>query len=322
MRTRNLSRRGVPIDGTFAAVLRAYENSPEFPNNASTAANYGRVIRWAESVLGRYSTSDPVNGIRPKLVLEALSMLASTPGQQVNARAVLVTIDKWAVPREYLMQSVTFGVKVKGKIIGHDPWTDAQVALGQQRARPDLARVITMAVNTGQRVSDLARMRLSDICDERHPITGRVYPGINVVQRKTGLRLWVPFTDEMAAAVELWRRDIRPPWLLVTQPDGSQFEGNDLSVAWGRERRQNGALALLKDAGLVLHGLRGTCVVRLRKAGASVLQIGNMIGMSPPMVARYSRFADQVDMGLAAVHYLNTRTMPGTQGDKKAANEP
>ncbi len=316
MRTRHSRRQGVPIDGTFAAVLRAYESSPQFPKHPGTAANYSRVIRWAEAVLGRYSTTDIVNGIRAKLVLAALDQLADTPGQQYNARAILGTIDRWAVPREYLLQSITYGVKIASKIEGHEPWTDAQVALAQQQASPELARVITIAVNTGQRGSDIVRMRLTDISDERHPITGQVYPGINVVQKKTGLRLWVPFTDDMVSAVDTWRRTIRPPWLLVTQPDGTAFDR--ISPAWERERRQNKALAPLKEAGLVIHGLRGTCVVRLRKAGASVLQIGNMIGMSPPMVARYSKLADQVDMSLAAVHYLNTRTAREPDSGEKA----
>jgi hypothetical protein len=320
VRTRHTRRQGVPVDGTFAAVLRAYENSPQFPQHRGTADNYRRVIRWAESVLGRYSTTDTVNGIRPKLVLVALDQLAATPGQQYNARAVLGTIDRWAVPRELLLQSITFGVKIAGKIGGHEPWTDGQVALGQQHASPALARVITIAVNTGQRGSDIVRMRLTDISEERHPITGRVYPGINVVQKKTGLRLWVPFTDEMAAAIEGWRREIRPPWLLVTQPDGTPFDR--ISPAWQAERRRNAALAPLKEAGLVIHGLRGTCVVRLRKAGASPLQIGNMIGMSEPMVARYSRLADQIDMGLAAVHHLNTRTTREPTRSDTTASEP
>ena len=67
----------------------------------------------------------------------------------------------------------------------------------------------------------------------------------------------------------------------------------------------NEALAPLREAGLVLHGLRATAVVRARKAGASVLQIASMFGMSEPMVARYSRLAEQEEMALAAVHYLD-----------------
>ncbi len=315
MRTRR-TKLGVPTEGTFTAVLRAYEQSPQFPKHPGTAANYSRVIRWAEAVLGRYSTLDPVNGIRPKLVLAALDLLADRPGEMFTARAVLGTIDKWAVPREHLLQPITFGVKIKVEIGGHEPWTEAHVALAQQHASPAIARAITIAVNTGQRSSDVIRMRLTDITEERHPITGRVYPGINVRQKKTDVRIWVPFTDELAAAVEIWRREIRPPWLLVTKSDGTPFDR--LSKEWASERDRNGALVPLKDAGLVLHGLRGTCVVRLRKAGASALQIGNMIGMSEQMVARYSRLADKIDMSLGAVHYLNTKNAGRTAIDEKA----
>ena len=315
MRTRR-TRLGVPTDGTFTAVLRAYETSPQFPKHPGTAANYSRVIRWAEAVLGRYSTTDPVNGIRPKLVLAALDMLADRPGEMFTARAVLVTIDKWAVPREHLLHPITYGVKIKVEIGGHEPWTDAQVALAQQHASPALARVIMIAVNTGQRGSDVRKMRLTDIAEHRHPVSGHVYPGIHVTQQKTGVRIWVPFTDELAAAIAVWRLDIRPPWLLVTQSDGSPI--SRLSVEWARERDKNEALAPLKDAGLVLHGLRGTCVVRLRKAGLSALQIGNMIGMSEQMVARYSRLADKIEMSLGAVHQLKPKERAANTDEQKS----
>lgn len=42
-----------------------------------------------------------------------------------------------------------------------------------------------------------------------------------------------------------------------------------------------------------LHGLRGSAVALRRMAGATVQQICNDIGMSPPMVIRYTRFMDQ-----------------------------
>jgi len=72
-----------------------------------------------------------------------------------------------------------------------------------------------------------------------------------------------------------------------------------------RERAHNPSLAPLAEAGLVMHGLRGTAVVRLRRGGASVPQICDMVGMSEQMVARYCRFSNQRDNALAAVHYLD-----------------
>ena len=55
----------------------------------------------------------------------------------------------------------------------------------------------------------------------------------------------------------------------------------------------------------MLHGLRATAVVRLRRAGATIPQIADMVGMSAPMVARYCRFSVQRENALAAVHYLD-----------------
>ena len=68
---------------------------------------------------------------------------------------------------------------------------------------------------------------------------------------------------------------------------------------------------------MVLHGLRATAVVRARKRGLSDLQIANVYGMSPPMVSRYSRLADQGDMAMAAVHFLDR-----TGGEQTTRNYP
>lgn len=309
--------------GTFSRVLQDFEESPAFTTNAeSTQANYRYMLRWIDGVLGKYRTDDPVNGIRPKLVQLALDQLADRPAQQSNVRALLVTIDKWASPYEYLCRSITFGVHTVGTDGGHLPWTQAQVTLGHAEARAKLPRAIKLMAHLGQRGSDTIRMRLNDIAHEENPLTGQRVPGVNVIQQKTGLRLWVPFDEEIADLIETWRSDVRnqgAPWLLLTRPDGSPYMRRQLTDHWADERDQNHALGSLRDLGyktkkdssVVMHGLRGTRVISLRKAGASVPMISSMIGMSPPMVTRYSRFADQVDMALAAVHKLNTGTRPG-----------
>ncbi len=299
--------------GTFAAVIREFERSADFTSNQlSTQANWQHILRWAETVLGHLSVTDPDRGIRPAVVQAALDGLADRPGAQQNARTVLCKIDKWAVVREKLCRSITFGTTVIGSDGGHVPWTDPQVAYGEQNARPDISWAILLMAHTGQRGSDIVRMRLTDIEEQRHPMSGRWYPGINVIQQKTGLRLWVPFDDELRVR----KREIGPPWLLVTNIDGQPYTRTRLTDTFRRQCRLP-ALELIKTAGLVLHGLRGTRVVRYRKLGATSLQISSMIGMSEEMVAHYCRLADRTDLSVAAVHHLGTIGAAGTIGERK-----
>jgi integrase len=153
-----------------------------------------------------------------------------------------------------------------------------------------------MAANTGQRGSDLVKMRWSDI----EEVDGR--PGINVKQMKTGLELWVPFTAALQAAISTWER--RPGFILLKE-DSHPFTRQQLSDQWLRQRDNTAVLAPLKAAGLVMHGLRGTAVVRLRRAGATIPQISDMVGMSAQMVTRYCRYSIQRENALAAVHILD-----------------
>src|SRR5262249_17726606 len=106
--------------------------------------------------------------------------------------------------------------------------------------RPHLARVIALASNTGQRGSDLVKMRWSDI----EEYEGR--PGINVTQKKTGLAMWIPFTQELIKAIAAWER--RPTFILLKE-DGLPFTRAQLSDQWLRERDTRPALAPLKEAG-------------------------------------------------------------------------
>ena len=196
---------------------------------------------------------------------------------------------------------------------GHEPWSDLCVSLAEQHARPDLARAVTLALNTGQRGSDTVRMSPTDIEEKLCPTTGIYRRGINVTQQKTGRRLWVPFIyPEFETVLASWERRPGPFYL---RPDGKAYTRPALSTAWNRERDSNEALKPL--AGLVLHGLRATAVVRARKRGLSDLQISNVFGMSEPMVSRYSRLADQGDMAMAAVHFLDRTGGEGSELKRK-----
>lgn len=250
--------------------------------------------------------------IRPALVQAYLDGFSSSPGKQAAAYAALKQVEKWAIVRDLLPRSITTGVEVEDGGGGHIPWTDDQVALAEQYARPDLARVVTLGANTGQRGSDLIRMGPTDIENYNG------MDGIRIIQKKTGREVWIPITSPLAAAMATWERRPGP---FLTKPDGSPWSRVTLSNNWVWHRDRNPNLAPLKSAGLVLHGLRAHACVRLLRAGANTRQISDMIGMSEPMVKNYTRFSEQRDNATAAVFHMERtiRERPLDKIDRKGS---
>jgi integrase len=292
----------------FAAVIRAFMASPKFQGySPATREVWGRELRLAErpDTLGAIS----VNMLRPALVQAFMDGMAGRPGKQAAALAALRQVERWAIVRDLLPQPITMGVEVGHSHDGHKPWTDEQVRLAESQARPELARVVTLAANTGQRGSDLVKMRWTDF-EVYNGLTG-----INVLQLKTGRQIWVPITQELAEAMAAWER--RPGFILL-RPTGIPWTRKALTWAWIVERDTNPALRAL--AGLVLHGLRATACVRLLRAGANTRQIADMVGMSEQIVGRYCRFSVQRENASAAVMHLDRtfrereRAKPGETG--------
>jgi integrase len=141
--------------------------------------------------------------------------------------------------------------------------------------------------------------------------------GINVVQQKTGREVWVPITPALASAMATWEKKPGP---FLARLDGSRWTRPDLTMAWTWHRDNNRELGPLKAAGLVLHGLRGHACVRLLRANANTRQISDMVGMSEPMVARYTRFSLQKENASAAVYHM-TRTSGERDGSKSGKSK-
>jgi integrase len=282
---------------SFAAVIRDFLNSDRFRGySPNTQDMWGRELRLAQrpELLGELS----VDVIRPALVQAFLDGLADRPGKRYVARAALKQLERWALVRDRLDRSIMLGTEAPKTEGGHVPWTDEQVALAEAHARPELARAITLAAETGQRGSDLVRMCWTDI----EPYDGRL--GIRVTQRKTGMQLWIPHTPALSRALAGWER--RPGPILLNSK-GRPWRRQDLTIAWMHERARNPALAPLGAAGLVLHGLRATACVRLRRLGAELPQIADFVGMSQDMVGRYCRLSSQKENASAAVVFLEGR---------------
>jgi integrase len=287
----------VKYEKTFGAVVREYIASPHFRNLATSTKNsYSRLLEIAVAALDRFDVAT----LRPKLIQGYLNGFSDRPGQQRCAKVALLALHKWAVVEDFLPPEMMRGVKTLASDGAHEPWSDVHVEVAERvlaYPRPDLARLITLGANTGQRASDLIKMRWGDI------ETYDGVPGINVRQQKTGKILWIPMTDELEAAIASWPRGT-PAAPLVTKRDGEAYTRNQLSVQWYRVRASMPALGEHERLGLSFHGLRSTAVIRLRRKNLREPLIADMVGMSPIMVHRYCRRAEQRENALEAVRTL------------------
>lgn len=279
-------------EDSVAALVRGFLASPKFSSYAPASQElFRRYLEFAArpDVLGSVS----LQVIRPALVQAYLDGLAGRPGKQTASLAAIKVMEKWALVRDILPRPITTGCETEKPTGGHLPWTDEQVALVESHGRADIAKVITLGANTGQRGSDLVRMGWTDL----ETYNGR--DGIRVCQQKTKREVWVPVTAELARAMSTWERRPGP---FLAKLNGRPWTREQLTAAWVRHRDGNPALAQL--SGLVLHGLRGHACVRLLRAGASTGQIAAMVGMSEAMVARYTRFSIQRENATAAILHL------------------
>jgi len=283
-------------DGLFSDVIRKFVASAKFAAlGKSTQEGWARELRLAETpeILGGVS----VHVIRPALVQAFLDGIAHLPGKQEMALKALRAVEKWGMVRDLLPHAITTGVEIVGCRDGHRPWRDDYVTLAEQHAtRHYLNRIITLQANTGQRGSDIVKMRWQDI----EMLQG--HPGINVVQVKTSLTIWVPFTQPLIQAMAGWERQ---PGYIVRRDNGLPWSRKRLSTEWPIIRDSVTELRPLAEAGLVLHGLRATACIRLSRAGATTRQISDWIGMSEKMVCRYTRFSEQRVNAMAAVVHLD-----------------
>lgn len=275
---------GVAAD-TFGAVLDGYlmfiKSSGKL--TAGTIDNYERSLNTARTAWGNL----PVKGLRPVHVQAIMDGLASKPGAANNFLSAMRALSTWARVRDHIEHSLTEGVKPYAKESGHKPWTPVQIEAALSQLAGVIRRGVVLYMWTGMRGSDAVRLGWTDI-DEG---------GFSYRSQKTGREVYCPIVPELEAEMATWEK--RPgPFMLQEggRADGQRYTRKLFSKHFAEARDKVPELA-----GVTLHGLRCTAVIRLRRAGLSTAQIGDIVGMSLPMIERYCRFADRKTSGKAAL---------------------
>jgi integrase len=254
----------------------------------ATLYHYKRSLQIAKEAWGHAN----IAALRPAHVKELIDGLAATPSKANHVLGTLKTLSAWARVKDLTHQSFTEGVKAYKLSGGHRPWTDEQIAVALAKLTGVVRRGFLLYLYTGQRGSDIVRLGWSDI-DEG---------GFNLKQAKTGVEVWCPIVPELATEMAAWPKQPGP---FIKQASGQPYHRK---LYWKHFTEAIEAIPELSE--VTLHGLRCTAVIRLRRAGLSTGQIGDIVGMSLGTITRYCRFADRKLSGKAALIQMNSYRTP------------
>ena len=269
--------------GTFAALIEEYKKSPEYKAlKPKTASEYARYLVIVEEAWGTLQ----VRGLKSRHVLEIRDSFASTPAKANYLMDVLSSIIGWSIPREYIDINPCQSVKKLKTGKGYAPWPWEAINLFKEHARPEMWQAAALALYTGQRQGDVLAMKWSDINNGV----------ISVVQGKTGKAVWVPVHRDLQ--IELDKIERRSVFIL-TNSRGKPW-GTGFKASWTKQRAKP-EIALIKEKGLVFHGLRKSAVVFLLEAGCTDAQVSSITGQTRQMVEHYSIMVNNQHLAKEAI---------------------
>ena len=169
---------------------------------------------------------------------------------------VLRVLIEWGIPRGYRDDNPTIGLRrLVIEESGAQPWSEEAYGFVIDKAPANLRRMAFLGRATGQRASDLVRMRPADLADD----------GINVrIGKRRDKPHFVPLTKAQMREIRSW--GVRDLDFFLTSASGRRCTALYLSQLWAIWRDGPEA-APLKGAKLTVHGLRATAVSDRRRAG-------------------------------------------------------
>lgn len=270
--------------GTMGALYDEFLASPRFKAlKPSSKTGYCYIINKLRK---RPSVNATVKSItRGGIAKLRDEVAAKTPGSANLLVKVVRTIMNFAIEREYRTDNPAARLELF-KVTPYRAWTDEELAQFERRHPPGSpARLIfSLALYTGQRAGDIAKLRWEDIQDGV----------ITVVQQKTNTSVWVPIHPKLQAELDLIRWKRGP---VVLSRLGKPRSAGHLSSFFTRQ------IDLAKmPKGCVLHGLRKTTSRKLAELGCSDAEIMAITGhLTREMVTLYTRDADRRRMAVSAM---------------------
>ncbi|MFT9385566.1 tyrosine-type recombinase/integrase [Acetobacter sp.] len=297
-------RQGI-VSGSLAELIARYRSTPEWLQlKPSTRRDYEKFLRPLEDDFGAGLVAE-LDRAGVRLVRDRY---AFRPGRKEgddpipSPRRANKTVSMLSILMSY---AIEIGMRTDNPALrpkrlktgpGYRAWTrdEIQMFLNEQ---PQLRLPLLLALGTGQRGIDLIAMTWDSF-------DGDV---IEVVQEKTGAKVWIPCHPELKAAIEeaLMARTART---ILTASDGSP---------WGLGAFQSAVSKAIRASGLkeiVWHGLRATAASWLAEMGCTEREIMAITGhTTAASVSVYVRHAEQKTRAVNAIAKLSNRALDERQ---------
>jgi integrase len=252
------------MPGSLAWAIEKFLASPLYSKRAETTKrNYRRVL---DQLREKYGTG-LLRDLKPRHIRMMRNEIATTSTTAADVAMGLISA-LWNFATEQLGLELdadpTHGVpRVHEVQHEYEPWPQELIDRFLREARPSLRWAVKLALYTGQRRSDLAKMKWSDFDGEF----------IGVRQQKTGEVLSIPCHPELRAELENMPRVADT---ILVGERGGPLTGSSLSVMVMRS------------------GLRKNAAVELVNCGCKDAEVMAITGhRTTAMVSHYSKRRDQ-----------------------------
>lgn len=220
------------------------------------------------------------------MVIAMRDKLYDAPGKCREALSTLNNILKLAYDRGWVEQNVAAKVGELPPSKAIERWQQDELDLFLSTAPWHLKNAMMLALYTGQRRSDLVKIRWPD------------YDGatIHVTQKKTGTELWIPVHPKLKQHLAV---------MALQEPIGDFMLVNHYDQPWSPDslrvaiKRHSSKIGL---GGRMLHGVRKTTASILGEMGCTALQIMAITGhQSLKEVQRYTAGAEKKKLAQEAM---------------------
>lgn len=237
----------------------------------TTVKQYRRIGEKLKTIFAEFRPEQ----VRPKHVAAIKVKYASTPFYANRMVSVLRSVFAHALEWQLVEANPCIGVLRHAEPKRGRYLTDAEFSAIRAVAGPRLQAIMDLCYLTGQRISDVLKIRLSDLTPE----------GIAFKQGKTGAKLLVAWNDDLRAVVANAEKlgKIRHLTLLHNRK-GKAPDYSTVKIQWDEARTKAG----VKDARI--HDIRAKALTDAKRQGADAQVLAGHTDAR--MTARYIRLRE------------------------------